>query len=111
MRTPAFYVVIILFFIALSCKKDGSSTPLEPLSVYHKAGIGTNSPIRLFALSGEINNTAILNRFKDHDISWLDDLSEQLFPWKGPIDTLRVQQGGDMAVFDNFQYQAYSVKQ
>jgi hypothetical protein len=95
----------------LSCKKDSSPVPLEPSSVYRKTSITATSPPRLFALSGEITNTDIINRFKSYDESWLEDLSHELFPNKGPMDTLRVQQGGDMAVFDNYQYTTYSVKQ
>lgn len=111
MRTRSCYVAILHLLVVLACKKDNSSAPLEPSSIYHKTSIATTSSPRLFALSGEITNTAIVNRFKDYDNSWLNSMSAQLFPNKGTIDSIRVQQGGDMAVFDNFQYQAYSAKQ
>jgi hypothetical protein len=111
MRTPSYNAAILLILFTISCKKDNSSAPLEPLSVFHKNSIATASPVRVFALSGEITNTAIVNRFTNYDNSWLDDLSHQLFPEKGRMDTIRVQQGGDMAVFDNYHYQTYGVEQ
>jgi sporulation protein YlmC with PRC-barrel domain len=111
MRIPASPVAILLLSIALSCKKDSEKIPLEPSAVYHKTSVATTAPVRLFALSGEINSGPVIQRFQNSDDSWLNSLSAQLFPNKGIIDTIRVQQGGDMALFDNFQYKTYSVNQ
>jgi hypothetical protein len=108
MRVPAFSVAILLMLTAPSCSKDGSPFPLET-SVYKEKSISTASPVRLFALSGEIKTASILTDFTNRDNSWLSSMSDHLFPQQGTTDNFKVQSEQVIEVNDNYQYHSYNV--
>lgn len=108
MRVSALSVALILLLAVISCKKD-SAFPFTKSAVYYKNGVAEVSQPRLFALSGEIKNTALLQKFENYDDNWVDAEIEQLFPYTGRIDSIGVLNENQIDVNDGNQYRPYAV--
>lgn len=98
--------VAVLLLVAISCKKDGASANVTP-GEYHKASKSPTGGTRLFALSGEIKNASIINRFENLDNNWLDAQADNLYPQPGRVDSIRVHDAKSIEVNDGWQYSSY----
>jgi hypothetical protein len=106
MRVPPFFVAVSLLLAVISCKKDGSF-PLNTPAVYYKTSKLQTSATRVFTLSGEIKIPSLIYRFENLDSSYLIALSNQLFPYKGRVDSIRVKDAKNIDVNDAYQYKPY----
>lgn len=108
MRTPAALVTVFLLVIFLSCSKDGTAFLNSP-GIYFKDNITLTSETRVFTSTGQVKNSNIVQRFDSKDSAFYGAFRNEVYFYRGKMDSLKVTSSGIMEVNDNYQYRSYEV--